>query len=519
MMALSAPWNYFHVQFGTGTGFAPMRRFGPLTSQGKTSSLLWSGVETPYIHMVDINGDGLVDRVMLPLGTNPSFPDNPVQDAALNKFVVEFNNGYGFEAQDWTGVYAQYSGLTPHYANVQKFPWVGLLDLNGDGLPDRVMPNAADSTKTTWLLFRNNGSGFDTVSNVISGIDIQNAVNANNENWFGLQGVGDQTRMPYVNGHTITAMQDMNGDGLLDRVMADYPYANNPFSTPFYGLWVQTNSGPFPDLLSAASNGIGGVLTVAYKPSTAWDNRQDPTDVNSGKLLSFPIQTVASVTENDGVNTNRTTAYTYSGGFYDGNRHEFAGFAKVTETDPSNRQQIYFYHQGGGQDRMALGGYVDASTNLARFNHPGGVARDSSGNLYVADTENHVIRKITAAGVVTTIAGNAGNPGAVDAISTAARFNHPSGIVYLSSGYLFVADTDNHSIRLINLANNQVTTYAGSNGVAGSAEGGLTVARFYQPSGMALSAAGTDVFVADTGNHTIRKVTFSGITGVTTVAG
>ncbi|HEX5221852.1 MAG TPA: toxin TcdB middle/N-terminal domain-containing protein, partial [Verrucomicrobiae bacterium] len=253
---------------------------------------------------------------------------------------------------------------------LQKFPWVGLLDITGDGLPDRVMPNAADSTKTTWLLYRNNGSGFDTVSNIISGIDIQNAVNVNNENWYGLQGNGD-TRMNYVNGQTITAMIDINGDGLLDRVMADYPFANNPFNPSLVTniLWVQTNSGPYPDLMRAASNGIGGVLTVAYKPSTAWDNRLDPSNTNSGKSLPFPMQTVATVTENDGVNTNRTTTYLYEGGFYDGGRREFAGFAKVTETDASNRRQVYFYHQGGGQDRASSGEYQDAG-NFAKRGMP-----------------------------------------------------------------------------------------------------------------------------------------------------
>jgi RHS repeat-associated protein len=357
MMPVNPNYTNLHVQFGTGTNFSALRRY-PYSSQGGETSVLWSGIEGLYSHMVDLNGDGLIDRVMLP--RNPS-TGNPVQDATLNKFVVMFNNGYSFEQQDWPGVYPQYSGLTPHYANVQKFPWVGLLDLTGDGLPDRVMPRHADGTKTSWLLYRNTGAGFDTVSNVISGIDIQNAVNTNNEHWYGLYGVGD-ARMNYVNGQTITAMLDINGDGLLDRVMADYPFANNPFNPSLRTniLWVQTNSGPYPDLMKAASNGIGGVLTVAYKPSTAWDNRHDPSNTNSGKLLPFPMQTVASVTENDGVNTNRTTSYLYEGGFYDGGRREFAGFAKVTETDASNRRQIYFYHQGGGQDRASSGEYLDA---------------------------------------------------------------------------------------------------------------------------------------------------------------
>ncbi len=507
MMSLNAPWTNFFVQFGTGAGFQASRRFGPMASQGGTSQVFWSGVQSSWIYMTDLNGDGLPDRVMLPRNAGTG---NPVAEAARTNFVVEFNNGSGFEAGIWPNVDPQYSAAQLNYANVQKYPWVGLLDLNGDGLPDRVMPKQADSTKTTWLLYRNTGTGFETTPVEITGIDVPNA---SNENWFGLQGTGNATT-PHVQGHTITSLQDMNGDGLPDRVMADYNSTLFPASLATNCFWVQTNSGPFPDLLSAASNGIGGVLTVSYKPSTAWDNRENPTDPNSGKLLPFPNQTVASVTENDGVNPNRTTTYTYAGGFYDGSRHEFAGFAKVTETDASNRQQVYFYHQGGGQDRMALGGYVDASTNLARFNQPGGVTRDSSGNLYVADTENHIIRKITSAGVVTTIAGSAGNPGTTDATGPAARFNHPTGIIYLG-GYLYVADTDNHSIRLVNLANNQVTTYAGSSGIAGSTDASpFTAARFYRPTALTFDAGITALYVADTGNHTIRKLSGAGMTTI-----
>ncbi|HEX5221851.1 MAG TPA: SpvB/TcaC N-terminal domain-containing protein [Verrucomicrobiae bacterium] len=116
MMPLNANYTNLYVQFGTGTNFGPLRRY-PYSSQGGENSVLWSGIEGLYSHMVDINGDGLIDRVMLP--RNPS-TGNPVQDATLNKFVVMFNNGYSFEQQDWPGVYPQYSGLTPHYANVAE---------------------------------------------------------------------------------------------------------------------------------------------------------------------------------------------------------------------------------------------------------------------------------------------------------------------------------------------------------------------------------------------------------------
>src|SRR5207302_1836194 len=90
-------------------------------------------------------------------------------------------------------------------------------------------------------------------------------------------------------------------------------------------------------------------------------------------------------------------------------------------------------------------GSADGTTNTARFYDPFGVAADSSGNVYVADTGNHTIRKITPAGAVTTLAGLAGASGSTNGTNTTARFNAPSGVAADSSGNVYVADTDNHT--------------------------------------------------------------------------
>lgn len=162
-------------------------------------------------------------------------------------------------------------------------------------------------------------------------------------------------------------------------------------------------------------------------------------------------------------------------------------------------------------------GTADGTGAAARFNKPASVAVDASGNVYVADTLNHTIRKVTSTGVVTTIAGTAGVAGAVNGIGAAASFNGPQGVALNADGtVLFVADTNNHTIRRIALDTNTVTTFAGSAGVAGTANGTGTAARFRAPTGLAVAANGT-VYVADMDNHTVRAITSAG--AVTTLAG
>src|SRR6266581_5072188 len=92
-------------------------------------------------------------------------------------------------------------------------------------------------------------------------------------------------------------------------------------------------------------------------------------------------------------------------------------------------------------------GSADGTGSAARFDYPWGMATDSSGNVYVADTYNYTIRKITPAGVVTTLAGLAGSSGSADGTGSAARFNRPSGVATDSSGNVYVADYGNSTIR------------------------------------------------------------------------
>ena len=160
-------------------------------------------------------------------------------------------------------------------------------------------------------------------------------------------------------------------------------------------------------------------------------------------------------------------------------------------------------------------GFADGTGSAARFALPSGVTVDSAGTVFVADTQNETIRQVTAAGVVTTLAGAAGVLGGLDGIGGGARFNNPQTVTVDSAGTVYVADTSNDTIRKIT-PGGVVTTLAGFIGSLGSANGFGTVARFAYPFGVAIDSNG-NVYVADTTNHTIRKITASGI--VTTFAG
>ena len=160
-------------------------------------------------------------------------------------------------------------------------------------------------------------------------------------------------------------------------------------------------------------------------------------------------------------------------------------------------------------------GSVDGTGSAAQFNLPSGLAVDSMGNLYVGDEYNYTIRKVTPAGMVTTLAGLAGNPGSADGTGSAARFNQPFGVTVDNAGNVYVADTSNNTIRKVT-PEGVVTTLAGLAGNSGSADGTGSAARFNRPFGVAVDNAG-NLYVADTSNSTIRKVTPEGV--VTTLAG
>jgi hypothetical protein len=191
----------------------------------------------------------------------------------------------------------------------------------------------------------------------------------------------------------------------------------------------------------------------------------------------------------------------------------------VTIRDTESTYTPYTFTELAGSARQQDS--ADRTGSAARFNYPSGVAVDSAGNVYVADTGNNTIRKVTSAGMVTTLAGLARGDTSVDwarsvdGAGSTARFKQPFGVAVDSAGNLYVADAGNYTIRKVTPAG-AVTTLAGGTGTPGSADGTGGAARFAVPNGVAVDSAG-NVYVADGGNGTIRKITPAG--AVTTLAG
>jgi hypothetical protein len=151
----------------------------------------------------------------------------------------------------------------------------------------------------------------------------------------------------------------------------------------------------------------------------------------------------------------------------------------------------------------------------AWFWTPEGIATDAAGNIYVADSDGQTIRKITPAGAVTTIAGVAGVKGSTDGRALSATFNSPFALAVDAAGNVFVSDRGNNVIRKIS-AGGIVTTVAGTAGLMGSSDGIGQDVRFHSPAGIAVDAMG-NLYVVDSPNNTIRKMTPTGV--VSTIAG
>src|ERR1039457_3954906 len=278
---------------------------------------------------------------------------------------------------------------------------------------------------------------------------------------------------------------------------------------------VSAFAGPNPTLDGAANE------AVFYHPQGVAANGSDLfiTDFGNQTIRKFSLAT--------GVVSTLAGKLGYTGST-DGAREmaRFSGpFAIVTDgtylyvTDSSNNTIRKIEIVTGTVSTLAgsagNSGAADGTGSAARFNMPSGITTDGT-NLYVADYGNCTIRKVViASGVVTTLAGSAGIQGASDGTGGSARFSYPVGITTDGTS-LYVTDTNNYTIRKVSISKGDVTTIAGSFGIQGIADGKGTTARFFYPKG--ITTDGLNLFVADQGNQLIRKIVIS--TGeVTTFAG
>lgn len=274
-------------------------------------------------------------------------------------------------------------------------------------------------------------------------------------------------------------------------------------------------------------------------------NENDQTATSSSAIFTYALPTVTSISPATG---NAGTLVTITGtGFLTGIEATIGGTACTSPTLISSTQMtcITGIHAEGpstvtitntnGQTgtstssiyqynpysvslfagSVGIPGSTNGTTTSASFGYTNGLATDSSGNVYVADFSKHTIRKISPAGEVTTLAGSAGLAGSTNDTGGAARFNFPAGVALDASGNVYVADYGNHTIRKISPAA-VVTTLAGSAGLSGSLNGTGSAARFNGPTGLTVDSSG-NIYVADYNNNTIREITSAGV--VTTLAG
>ena len=270
---------------------------------------------------------------------------------------------------------------------------------------------------------------------------------------------------------------------IIDKILSINPTADLESNTAYY---VTIDATAITDMADNAFAGIADNSTWAF---TSLETPIAPT------FTSTPIETI-----------DEGATYNYSINTTDANGDD------VTVTVVSKPNWLSL--SSGTNVSTFSGstkGFANGTGTAAQFSEPSGIAVDAAGNMYVADYKNHKIRKITPAGEVTTLAGS--TQGFADGTGTAAQFNFPYGVAVDAAGNVYVADSNNNKIRKIT-TNGVVTTFAGS--TAGFTNGTSTAAKFDFPKGVAVDIVG-NVYIADYKNHKIRKITSTG--EVTTLAG
>lgn len=254
-----------------------------------------------------------------------------------------------------------------------------------------------------------------------------------------------------------------------------------------------------------SADGIGSEARFAYPQGLAVDGEGNvlvADSQNHAIRLVTPSGTVSTLAGLAGVpGSEDGTSSEARFGYPTAVALDEAGNAYVAD---SNSCRIRKRTASGVVTTLAGGfcGTIDGSASQALFNHPWGIAVGPDGSLYVTEYRGHTIRRMDPDGIVTTLAGLAGNPGIADGTGSTARFAYPMGISIDSSGYLYVAEYRNNLIRKVS-PSGVVTTVCGSGGYPGATDGTGAEARVASPRGVAIGPA-DEVLVADTDNRSIR---------------
>lgn len=320
----------------------------------------------------------------------------------------------------------------------------------------------------------------------------------------------------------------IDGTGTAARFNAPRAVAVDPFGNVYVAdtsnhvvrkvtpAGLVTTFAGFPGL-SGSADGQGSTARFNLLSGIATDSAGNVyvSDSGNNKIRKItPDGTVSTLAGTGAVGAADGVAASATFNFPDGIAVDSGGAIYVVDNGNHKLRKI----AGGTVSTLAGSGSAGSANGTgaaASFNFPVGVAVDGSGNIYVADTSNHTIRKVDALGSVTTLAGTALASGTTDATGAAARFNLPFGMATDAAGNIFVADTDNHTIRKVTPAG-VVTTVAGAATVSGAADGAGGAARFLFPFGIAIDPSSNFV-VADTGNNTIRSLSAAAF--VDTLAG
>ncbi len=392
---LGGDYGHWDIQLNNGNGFDAVTQWGPVRyspSDAGTSSIrhIYPVPNHQVGDLIDINGDGLPDRVLR----------GDILSGDFNRWDVQLNNGTGFNEPISWGPVRYPNGGDPHFTSIRiTYPVPGhrvvdLIDINGDGLPDRVLRGDIFGGWEHWYVQLNNGTGFEELSqwgpiyyNDIGGTgwtSIGATVPSNGETFLDLMdidgdglpdrvgrgdvfgdhwdhwyaqlnngsgfadlaqwstiyhaaGTGWASIRGYSGSDCYVDVADINGDGLVDRVMRGDVNGG-------YERWVvQLGAGLVPYKLSSINNHIGGITQISYTPSTRFDN----TGSDNISDLPFPVQVVTSVTATDQViGQSYTTNYTYKNGKFDFLNREFRGFGYVKVTDADGNYSETEFLQG-----------------------------------------------------------------------------------------------------------------------------------------------------------------------------